>query len=346
MAAPAHLQPCPQCKTVPFPSPSAAFNLWQSLEDGHSELCEVIPHPGFNLHFFNNYWCWVSFRGLFTFYPVSTINLTDFKLALFWILFWWFVPGHFLRASVISSPEGFVSIKSPSAQVFFGEGDGTPLQYSCLENPMDGGAWWAAVHGVVTSRTRLSLFTFMHWRRKCVLSWSVLAWRIPGTGKPGGLPSLESHRVKQDWGDLAAAATGRRQWCPTPVLLPRKSHGGRSLVVWSPWGCEELDTAKRLLYDFSLSCIGEGNSNPLQCSCLENPRDGGAWWAAVSGVVQSWTQEGPGLRSAREVPRAQLLRKKSFWGHLSTDCKQDANLFTCSIISSSMGSCLHGIRAI
>ena len=58
----------------------------------------------------------------------------------------------------------------------------------------------------------------------------------------------------------------------------------------SPWDREELDTTERLHFHFSLSCIGEGNGNPLQCSCLENPRDGGAWWAAVSGVAQSWTQ--------------------------------------------------------
>ena len=64
----------------------------------------------------------------------------------------------------------------------------------------------------------------------------------------------------------------------------------RSLVGCSPWGRQESDTAERLHFHFSLSCIGEGNGNPLQCSCLENPRDGGAWWAAVYGVAQSWTQ--------------------------------------------------------
>ena len=73
----------------------------------------------------------------------------------------------------------------------------------------------------------------------------------------------------------------RRQWHPTPVLLPGKSHGRRSLVGCSPWGCKELDTTERLHFHFSLSCIGEGNGNPLQCSCLEKPRNGGAWWAAV-----------------------------------------------------------------
>ena len=80
----------------------------------------------------------------------------------------------------------------------------------------------------------------------------------------------------------------RVQWHPTPVLLPGESHGQRSLVGCSPWGCEALDTTERL--HFSLSCIGEGNGNPLQCSCLENPRDGGAWRAAVCGVAQSRTR--------------------------------------------------------
>ena len=82
----------------------------------------------------------------------------------------------------------------------------------------------------------------------------------------------------------------RRQWHPTPVLLPGKSHGRRSLVGCSPWGHEESDITERLHFPFSLSYIGEGNDNPLQCSCLENPRDGGAWWAAVYGVTQSWTR--------------------------------------------------------
>ena len=72
----------------------------------------------------------------------------------------------------------------------------------------------------------------------------------------------------------------------TPALLPGKSHGRRSLVGCSPWGHEESDTTERLPFHFSLSCIGEGNGNPLQCSCLENPRDCGAWWAAVYGVAR------------------------------------------------------------
>ena len=82
----------------------------------------------------------------------------------------------------------------------------------------------------------------------------------------------------------------RRQWQPTLVLLHRKSHGRKSLVGCRPWGREESDTTERLHFHFSLSCVGEGNGNPLQCSCLENPRDGGAWWAAVYGVAQSRTR--------------------------------------------------------
>ena len=82
----------------------------------------------------------------------------------------------------------------------------------------------------------------------------------------------------------------RRQWQPTPVLLPGKSHGQRSLVGFNPWGREESDTTEQFPFHFSLLCTGEGNGNPLQCSCLENPRDGGAWWAAVYGVAQSRTR--------------------------------------------------------
>ena len=80
------------------------------------------------------------------------------------------------------------------------------------------------------------------------------------------------------------------QWHPTPGLLPGKSRGRRSLAGCSPWGRQELDTTERLHLHFSLSCIGEGNGSPLQCSCLENLRDRGAWWAAVYGVMQSQTQ--------------------------------------------------------
>ena len=91
-----------------------------------------------------------------------------------------------------------------------GEGNGTPLQYSCLENPMDGGAWWAPVHGVAKSQARLSDFTFTFQfhalEKEMETHSSVLAWRIPGTEEPSGLPSMGLHRVRHDWGDVAAAA--------------------------------------------------------------------------------------------------------------------------------------------
>ena len=82
----------------------------------------------------------------------------------------------------------------------------------------------------------------------------------------------------------------RRQWHPTPVLLPGKPHGWKSLVGCSPWDCWGSDMTERLHFHFSLSCIGKGNGNPLQCPCLENPRDRGAWWAAVYGVAESRTR--------------------------------------------------------
>ena len=95
-----------------------------------------------------------------------------------------------------------------------GEGDGTPLQYSCLENPMGGVAWWATVHGVAKSQTRLRDFTFtFHFHaleKEMATHSSVLAWRIPGVGEPGGLPSMGLHRVRHDWSDLAAAAAASK----------------------------------------------------------------------------------------------------------------------------------------
>jgi len=90
------------------------------------------------------------------------------------------------------------------------EGNGTPLQYSCLENPMDGRAWWATVHGVAESQTWLSDFTFTFHsyalKKEMATHSSVCALRIPGTGEPGGLPSMGSHRVRHNWSDLAAVS--------------------------------------------------------------------------------------------------------------------------------------------
>ena len=109
----------------------------------------------------------------------------------------------------------------------------------------------------------------------------------------GGLQSLQ--RLFSNDAPLRRAgkkfSSIQRQWQLTPELLPGKSHGQRSLVGCSPWGRQESDTTERLPVHFSLSCIGEENGNPLQCSCLENPRDRGAWWTAVYGVTQSDTTE-------------------------------------------------------
>ena len=157
---------------------------------------------------------------------------------------------------------------------------------------------------------------------------SIIAWNIPWTEEPGWLQSMRLQNVGHDWvtghthihtyilfhyrllQDIEYSSLcytvgpywlfilyivvcicyiWRRQWHPTPVLLAGKSHGWRSLVGCSPWRREESDMTERLHFYFSLSCIGEGNGDPLQCSCLENPKDGGAWWAAVYGVAQSQT---------------------------------------------------------
>ena len=122
------------------------------------------------------------------------------------------------------------------------KGNGNPLQGSCLENPRDRGALWAAVYGVAQSRTLLKRLSKADDEKAMAPHSSTLAWKIP--------------------------------WAEEP----------------RPWDREESDTTARLHFRFSVSCIGEGNVNPLQCSCLENPRDGGAWWAAIYGVTQSQTR--------------------------------------------------------
>ena len=97
---------------------------------------------------------------------------------------------------------------------------------------------------------------------------------------PNGVVLLAVQR-STCWTRKGSFLNQRRQWRPTPVLLPGKSHGQRSLVGCSPWGRKESDTTEQLHFRFPVSCIGEGNGNPLHCSCLENPRDGGACWAAI-----------------------------------------------------------------
>ena len=130
-----------------------------------------------------------------------------------------------------------------------GEGNGTPLQYSCLENAMDGGAWLAAVHGVAKSQTRLSDFTFtFHFHaleKEMATHSSTLAWRIPWMEEPGGLQSMGSLRVRRDRATSLSLFTfmhWRRKWQPTPVFLPGESQGRWSLVGCRLWGRTELDT--------------------------------------------------------------------------------------------------------
>ena len=150
-----------------------------------------------------------------------------------------------------------------------GEGNGTPLQYSCLENPMGGGAWWAAVHGVPPSWTQLSdfIFTFhFHALEKEMATHStVLAWRIPGTEEPGGLPSTGSHRVGHDWSDLAVV---------TVAIVMSSFPGGSDCKAsaydaYHVWDQGSIPGSRR--------SPGEGNGNPLQYPCLETPMDNGTW---------------------------------------------------------------------
>ena len=123
-----------------------------------------------------------------------------FYTSLLFQCFKWFL----LKSSFITLWSLYAYSDNPKRN-----GNGTPLQYSCLENPMDGGAWWAAVHGVATRWTWLSDFTFtfhFHALEEEMATHSrILAWRIPEMGEPGGLPSMGSHRVRHDWSDLAAA---------------------------------------------------------------------------------------------------------------------------------------------
>ena len=110
--------------------------------------------------------------------------------------------------------------------------------------------------------------------------WVILADSMKSQSLPKKIKAMIRCYLQKD---------GRRQCHPTPVLLPGKSHGWRSMVGCNPWGRWGLDTTERLHFHFSLHALEKEMATILQCSCLENPRDGGAWWAAVYGVEQSWT---------------------------------------------------------
>ena len=138
-------------------------------------------------------------------------------------------------------------------------------------------------------------------KTKTIASGPITSWQIDGQTMEtvtdfilGGSKITAdgdwSHEIKRRLLLGRKVMTNLDSILPTPVLLPGKSHGRRSLVGCSPWGRWESDTTEWLHFHFSLSCIGEGNGNPLQCSCLENPRDGGALWAAIYGFAQSQTR--------------------------------------------------------
>ena len=134
--------------------------------------------------------------------------------------------------------------------IVFGEGNSTPLQYSCLENPMGGGAWWAAVHEVAGSWAQLSDFTFTFrfhaLEKEMATHSSVLAWRIPGTEEPGGLPSMGSHRVRHDWSNLAAAGCTRH--CSGEERLKKRT---------DPKGNLFCNILFQFYWSFSYMCLQE-----------------------------------------------------------------------------------------
>ena len=149
----------------------------------------------------------VDRESLRTSSPIPEKAMATHSSTLAWKLQWTEEPGRLQPMGSWRVRHDWVTFLSLSC---IGEGNGNPLQCSCRENPTDRGAWWAAIYGVTESRTRLSDCTFtFHFHaleKEMATHCSVLAWRIPGTGDPGGLPSMGSHRVRHDCSDLAAAA--------------------------------------------------------------------------------------------------------------------------------------------
>jgi len=151
-----------------------------------------------------------------------------------------------------------------------GEGNGTPFQYSCLENPMDGGAWKAAVHGVTKGLARLSDFTFtFHFHaleKEMATHSSVLAWRIPGMAEPGGLPSMGSHRVGHDWSDLAIAVAA--------LSRTKQQESQRGMTTSCIWGaCVRAKLLSLTLWE-PMDCSSPGSSVQEYWSRLPRPPPG------------------------------------------------------------------------
>ena len=181
-----------------------------------------------------------------------------------------------------------------------GEGNGTPLQYSCLENPMDGGTWWAAVLGVAKSRTQLSDFTFtFHFHtleKEMATHSSVLAWRIPGTGEPGGLPSMGSHRVGHDWSGLAASS-----------LLSPGGHHFYSCTVCSVVCCHLVTQSCAMLWDL------------MDCSLP------GSW---VYGILQARILKWTVVSFSRESSNQGVKLASPAWQVDSLPLSHQGSLFT------------------
>ena len=200
------------------------------------------------------------------------------------------------------SPEELMLSNCGAGEDTCGEGNGTPLQYSCLENPMDRGAWWAAVHGVAKSQTWLSDFPFtFHFHaleKEMATNSSVLAWRIPGTEEPGGLPSMElQSQTRLKW--LSSSSSRRHLRVP---WTERRSNQSilkeiNPSIHWKDWCwscCKELTHWKTPWWWEGLRAGGEGNdrrwdgwmTSPTQWTWVW--ANSGRWWkTGKSGVLQS-----------------------------------------------------------